>query len=262
MILDSFRLDGRVALVTGANRGLGQAYAVALAEAGADAALLGRTDPDETTERVKATGRRVAYLPYDLATAVPAELTAAVDRVRAEFGHLDILVNNAGIIRRAPAAEASAADWDDVLTVNLDAVFHLSQAAGRVMLAQGGGRIINVASMLSFQGGIRVPAYTAAKHGVLGLTRSLAIEVARRGVTVNAVCPGYTDTEFVERAVAQIRAKTGRSTEEARAELVRVNPQGRLVRPQEVALVVLWLCQHDAASVTGQAIAVAGGEVM
>jgi len=250
MILDSFRLDGRVALVTGANRGLGQAYAVALAEAGADVALLGRTDPDETTERVKATGRRVAYLPYDLAAAVPAELTAAVDRVRAEFGHLDILVNNAGIIRRAPAAEASAADWDEVLTVNLDAVFHLSQAAGRVMLAQGGGRIINVASMLSFQGGIRVPAYTAAKHGVLGLTRALANEWAGLGVNVNAVAPGYIATDNT----AALRADPLR----AEAILDRI-PAGRWGTPEDLMGAVVFLASDAARYVHGAVLPVDGG---
>jgi 2-deoxy-D-gluconate 3-dehydrogenase len=250
MILDSFRLDGRVALVTGANRGLGQGYALALAEAGADVALLGRTDPDETTERVEATGRRVISLPYDLGTAGPAELTAAVDRVRAEFGRLDILVNNAGIIRRAPAEDASAADWDDVLTVNLDAVFHLSQAAGRVMLAQGGGRIINVASMLSFQGGIRVPAYTAAKHGVLGLTRALANEWAGRGVNVNAVAPGYIATDNT----AALRADPAR----AEAILERI-PAGRWGTPEDLMGAVVFLASDAARYVHGAVLPVDGG---
>ncbi len=195
MILDSFRLDGRVALVTGGNRGLGQGCALALAEAGADVALLGRTEPVETTERITALGRRVAYVPCDLSKADPAELGAAVDTAVTELGRLDVLVNNAGIIRRAAAAEATAADWDDVITVNLDAVFHLSQAAGRVMIAQGAGKIINVASMLSFQGGIRVPAYTASKHAVLGITRALANEWAGLGVNVNAIAPGYMATD-------------------------------------------------------------------
>jgi 2-deoxy-D-gluconate 3-dehydrogenase len=250
MILDSFRLDGRVALVTGANRGLGQGYAVALAEAGADVALLGRTDPDETIGRVKATGRRVAYLPYDLATAGPAELTAAVDRVRAEFGHVDILVNNAGVIRRAPAAETGAADWDEVLTVNLDAVFQLCRAAGRVMLAQGGGRIINVASMLSFQGGIRVPAYAAAKHGVLGLTRALANEWAGLGVNVNAVAPGYIATDNT----AALRADAAR----AQAILERI-PAGRWGTPEDLMGAVVFLASDAARYVHGAVLPVDGG---
>src|SRR5262245_22313824 len=137
MILDAFRLDGRVALVTGGNRGLGEAYAVALAEAGADLALLCRSDPQRSMARIAALGRRVVHLPADLATASPAELAATVDSAVAQLGRLDILVNNAGTIRRAPAAEVTADDWDEVRTVDLDAVFHLSQAAGRVMLAQG-----------------------------------------------------------------------------------------------------------------------------
>jgi 2-deoxy-D-gluconate 3-dehydrogenase len=250
MILDAFRLDGRVALVTGGNRGLGQACAVALAEAGADVALLGRSAPERTRELVTALRRRVVHVPGDLGLAGPAELAAAVDAVLAQLGRLDILVNNAGIIRRAPAAEFSADDWDEVMTVDLDAVFHLSQAAGRVMLARGGGRIINIASMLSFQGGIRVPAYTAAKHAVVGLTRALANEWAGAGVNVNAVAPGYMATDNT----APLRADPAR----AQAILDRI-PAGRWGTPDDLKGAVVFLASDAARYLHGAVLPVDGG---
>ena len=250
MILDSFRLDGRVALVTGGNRGLGQACAVALAEAGADVALLGRTEPSETAAQVKAHGRRVAEVPCDLALANQAQLAAVVDTITAQLGRLDILVNNAGIILRAPAAEVTAGDWDAVLTVNLDAVFHLSQAAGRVMLAQGGGRIVNVASMLSFQGGLCVPAYAAAKHAVLGLTRALANEWAAHSVNVNAIAPGYMATDNT----APLRADPVRAV----SILDRI-PAGRWGAPEDLAGALVFLASDAARYVHGAVLPVDGG---
>ena len=250
MILDSFRLDGRVALVTGGNRGLGEACAVGLAEAGADIALLGRADPVETTKRVTALGRRVAFVPCDLAEAGPDELSAAVGTVLAELGRLDVLVNNAGIIRRASAVDVAATDWDDVLAVDLDAVFHLSQAAGRVMIGQGSGRIINVASMLSFQGGIRVPAYTAAKHAVVGLTKALANEWAGLGVNVNAVAPGYMVTDNT----ASLRADPGRNL----AILERI-PAGRWGAADDLMGAVVFLASDAARYVHGVVLPVDGG---
>jgi 2-deoxy-D-gluconate 3-dehydrogenase len=250
MILDDFRLDGRVALVTGGNRGLGQACAVALAEAGADIALLGRTDPVETAQQVAALGRRVSHVPCDLAKADPADLAAAVGAVRAEFGRLDILVNNAGIIRRAPAVEVTPADWDDVRTVNVDAVFHLSQAAGRIMIDQGSGSIINVASMLSFQGGIRVPAYTAGKHAVIGITRALANEWAGLGVNVNAIAPGYMVTDNT----AALRADPDR----AGAILDRI-PAGRWGTPGDLGGAVVFLASGAARYVHAAVLPVDGG---
>jgi 2-deoxy-D-gluconate 3-dehydrogenase len=250
MILDRFRLDGRVALVTGGNRGLGQAYAVALAEAGADVALLGRSDPEQTRERIAALGRRVVHLPADLGQTGPGELAAAVDSAVAWLGRLDILVNNAGIIRRAPAVEVTAQDWDDVLTVNLDAVFHLCQAAGRAMLAQGGGRIINIASMLSFQGGILVPAYAAAKHAVVGLTKALANEWAAARVNVNAIAPGYIATDNT----APLRADPAR----ARAILDRI-PAGRWGEPDDLMGAVVFLASDAARYLHGAVLPVDGG---
>jgi len=195
MVLDSFRLDGKVALVTGASRGLGQGAAVALAEAGADVALLSQTPAQETAEKVRALGQRVHLIEQDLVAATPQELEESIQAVVDALGRIDILVNNAGIIRRAPLLEHPASDWDDVLAVNLDAVFHLSQAAARRYVAQGGGKIINIASMLSFQGGILVPGYAASKHAVAGLTKSFANELAAHGVNVNAIAPGYMATD-------------------------------------------------------------------
>ena len=250
MILDSFRLDGRVALVSGGHRGLGQGYAVALAEAGADIALLDRSDPTETAARVRALGRRAVWVPADLAVDRAEQLAAAVDTVVAELGHLDILVNNAGIIRRAPAVEVAPADWDEVLTVNLDAVFHLCQAAGRVMLAQGHGSIINIASMLSYQGGVFVPAYTAAKHAVAGLTKALANEWAAYGVNVNAIAPGYIATDNT----APLRADPQRE-----AAIVARIPAGRWGTPEDLTGAIVFLASDTARYVHGTVLPVDGG---
>ena len=250
MILDSFRLDGKVALVTGSSRGLGQGAAVALAEAGADVALLDRGDASETAERIRALGRRVHPMRCDFANATVADLSSAVSEAIDTLGGLDILVNNAGTIRRAPAAEYAAQDWDEVLSVNLDAVFHLSQAAGRHMIAQGSGRIINVASMLSFQGGILVPAYTASKHAVAGLTKALANEWASAGVTVNAIAPGYMATDNT----AALRA----DVERERSIMARI-PAGRWGEPADLQGTFVFLASDAAAYITGAIIPVDGG---
>lgn len=250
MILDSFRLDGRVALVTGANRGLGQAAACALAEAGADVALLGRGDPAETAERVAALGRRVHVVRRDLATATPAMLRSAMREAAEALGAVDILVNNAGTIRRADAVAYPETDWNEVLNVNLDAVFHLSQEAGRHMVERGWGRIVNIASMLSFQGGIRVPAYTASKHAVAGLTKALANEWAASGVTVNAVAPGYMATDNT----AALRADPDREP----AISGRI-PAGRWGTSDDIQGAVVFLASDASAYVTGTVLPVDGG---
>ena len=250
MILDSFRLDGRIALVTGSSRGLGQGAAVALAEAGADVALLDRGDATGTAERIRSLGRRVHLVRRDLVSATAAELGSAVTEVIDELGGLDILVNNAGTIRRAPAAEYPAQDWNDVRTVNLDAVFHLSQVAGRHMLGQGSGRIINVASMLSFQGGIRVSAYTASKHAVAGLTKALANEWAASGITVNAIAPGYMATDNT----AALRA----DVERERSILERI-PAGRWGDPADLQGTFVFLASDAASYINGAIIPVDGG---
>ncbi|PRY68410.1 2-deoxy-D-gluconate 3-dehydrogenase [Glaciihabitans tibetensis] len=250
MILDSFRLDGKVALVTGSTRGLGQAAAIALAEAGADVALLDRGDPTDTAEQIRALGRRAFVVQRDLISATPEELTSAVTEVIAELGTVDILINNAGTIRRSPAVDYSATDWDDVLSINLDAVFHLSQAAGRHMVAQGSGRIINVASMLTFQGGINVVAYTASKHAVAGLTKALASEWAASGVTVNAIAPGYMATDNTSALRADV--------ERERSIVARI-PVGRWGTPADLQGAFVFLSSDAAAYVTGTIIPVDGG---
>lgn len=250
MILDLFRLDGRVALVTGATRGLGQAMALGLAEAGADIVGLDRCSSNETGEAVKALGRRFHQVCCDLRETTIADLNAIVGQVVAEMGRLDILVNNAGIIRRAPALEFSEADWDDVIQINLKAVFFLSQAAARVMVKQGGGKIINVASMLSFQGGILVPSYTAAKSGVAGITRGLANEWAKHGINVNAIAPGYMATDNT----APLRADPAR----AEAILARI-PAGRWGEPADLKGAVVFLASRASDYMHGTIVCVDGG---
>jgi 2-deoxy-D-gluconate 3-dehydrogenase len=187
-----FDLSGRVAIVTGANTGIGQAIALALAGAGADIAAVGRTPATESVARVEAIGRRAILINADLSTIEPVDRIA--NETLNQLGRLDILVNNAGIIRRADSVDFTEADWDAVIDTNLKSVFFLAQAVGRHMIAQGSGKIINIASMLTFQGGIRVPSYTASKSGVGGLTKLLANEWAAKGVNVNAIAPGYIAT--------------------------------------------------------------------
>jgi 2-deoxy-D-gluconate 3-dehydrogenase len=250
MILDSFRLNGRVALVTGAAQGLGQGYAIALAEAGADVAALDRSEVTETNKMVTALGRRFMPIQCDLREASVDDLNRIVSRVVAELGRLDILVNNAGIIRRAPALEFSEKDWDDVLQINLKATFFLSQAAGKVMVKQGSGKIINVASMLSFQGGIIVPSYTAAKSAVAGVTRALANEWAKHNINVNAIAPGYMATDNT----APLRADPVRS----QAILDRI-PVGRWGTPDDLKGVVVFLASAASDYMNGAIVPVDGG---
>jgi 2-dehydro-3-deoxy-D-gluconate 5-dehydrogenase len=250
MILDQFKLDGQVALVTGAGRGLGQAMAVALAEAGADVAGLGSGALDDTAARVQSLGRRFLPLNVNLLEAHAADLAAVVAQVVAGLGRLDILVNNAGIIRRAPVLETSEQDWDDVLQVNLKAVFLLSQAAGRLMAAQGHGKIINIASVLSFQGGVRVPGYTAAKSGLAGLTRLMANELAAQGVNVNAIAPGYMVTDVT----IPLRADAERF-----AAIRERIPAGRWGDPTDLMGAVVFLASAASDYMHGAIIPVDGG---
>ncbi|MBC2653176.1 2-dehydro-3-deoxy-D-gluconate 5-dehydrogenase KduD [Novosphingobium flavum] len=244
----SFDLTGKVALVTGANTGIGQAIAVALAEAGADVAIAGRSEPAETLERLAATGRRTLDLRVDLSSTAPIE--GLVAEVLAAFGRIDVVVNNAGIIRRADLLDFSEADWDAVLDTNLKVLFFLSQAVARGMVARGSGKIINVASLLSFQGGIRVPSYAAAKSGVAGVTRAMANELAGKGVQVNAIAPGYIATNNT----AALQADETRS----RQILERI-PAGRWGKPEDIAGTAVFLASPAANYVTGQVLAVDGG---
>jgi 2-dehydro-3-deoxy-D-gluconate 5-dehydrogenase len=240
-----FSLDGRTALVTGANTGIGQAIAVALAEAGAEVVCAGRSPVDATLERIAAAGGRARGLTLDL-----GEPMAAAERL-GEAGPLDVLVNNAGIIRRADSVEFSEADWDDVIDVNLKAVFFLAQAFARQAFARGaGGAIVNIASLLSFQGGIRVPSYTAAKHGVAGLTRLLACEWAAKGINVNAIAPGYIATNNTE----ALRADAARN----QAILDRI-PAGRWGEPEDIAGTAVFLASPAAKYLHGAIVAVDGG---
>jgi 2-deoxy-D-gluconate 3-dehydrogenase len=250
MILDLFKLDGKVALVTGAGQGLGQAMALGLAEAGADIASLDRTGCEGTCESVRALGRKYHESVVDLREASVADLQAVVARVVEELGRIDILVNNAGTIRRTPAVDFSEQDWDDVLQINLKAAFFLAQAVGRVMISQGGGKIINTASMLSFQGGIMVPSYTAAKSGLAGITRALANEWAKHNINVNAVAPGYMATDNT----AALRADPVRST----SILDRI-PAGRWGTADDLKGVAVFLASSASDYLNGAIIPVDGG---
>ena len=248
MSVQLFDLTGKVAMVTGANTGIGQGVAVALARAGADIAAVGRSDPAETARAVEAAGRRFLSIRADLGSIEPVErvVAEAVDGL----GRIDILVNNAGIIRRADSIDFTEADWDAVVDTNLKTVFFLSQAAARRMIPAGGGKIINIASLLSFQGGIRVPSYTASKSGVAGLTKILANEWASKGVTVNAIAPGYFDTNNTE----ALRADENRN----RAILERI-PAGRWGQPEDLGGAAVFLASPASDYVNGVVLPVDGG---
>lgn len=244
-----FDLTGKTALVTGARTGLGQGMALALARAGADVAALGSSPMPETAALVKDTGRRFHSLTVDLSR--PFDASAIVTDAATAFGGIDILVNNAGIIRRSDLLDYSEEDWDSVLDVNLKAAFLLSQAVARHMVSTGrAGRIVNVASMLSFQGGIRVPAYAASKHGIAGLTKAMANELAPHGITVNAIAPGYMATDNTEAL---------RNDPERNAQISARIPMGRWGTPDDLATAVLFFAAPASGYVTGTVLPVDGG---
>jgi len=257
---NTLRLNGHHALVTGAARGIGAEIARRLAADGATLTLLGRNRDalQQLADALPGTGHGIAQADVTDARAI----AAAFEQARSARGAIAILVNNAGQAESAPFAKTSIELWQRMLAVNLTGTFICAQAALPDMLAAGRGRIVNIASTAGQKGYAYVSAYVAAKHGVSGLTRSLALEVAAKGVTVNAVCPGYTETDLLRESIANVVAKTGRSESEARADFATGNPQRRIVQPAEVADAVSWLCGDDAGAITGQSISVSGGEVM
>ena len=243
-----FDLSGKVAIVTGGNKGLGAGIALALAEAGADIAVVSTRTETETVEAVKALGRKAIHIAADLTSIAPVE--RIVSTTLAELGGLDILVNNAGMIRRADSVDFTEADWDAVIDLNLKSAFFLAQACGRHMIGQGAGKIINIASMLSFQGGIRVPSYTASKSGIAGITKLLANEWAAKGVNVNAIAPGYMATDNT----AALQADEARN----RSILERI-PAGRWGHPSDMAGAAVFLASAASDYVNGITLPVDGG---
>ncbi|NKI75556.1 2-dehydro-3-deoxy-D-gluconate 5-dehydrogenase KduD [Dickeya sp. CFBP 2040] len=249
MILDSFNLQGKVALITGCDTGLGQGMAVGLAEAGCDIVGVNIVEPKETIEKVTATGRRFLSLTADMSDI--SGHAALVEKAVAELGKVDILINNAGIIRREDAIEFSEKNWDDVMNLNIKSVFFMSQTVARQFIKQGhGGKIINIASMLSFQGGIRVPSYTASKSAVMGITRLMANEWAQHNINVNAIAPGYMATNNTQ----QLRADQDRSKE-----ILDRIPAGRWGLPQDLQGPAVFLASSASDYINGYTIAVDGG---
>jgi NAD(P)-dependent dehydrogenase (short-subunit alcohol dehydrogenase family) len=253
-------IAGRVALVTGAGRGIGRAIALALAREGADVAVSARTVPEieAVAAEVAALGRRTLFLPLDVSDR--AGILRAVAEATATLGPVDILVNNAGLHGSGPVQRMADAEWDAIVAVNLTAPMLLCRACLPHMYERGYGRIVNVASVAGKIGLKYGSAYSASKHGLIGFTRSLALEGARKGVTANAICPGWTETRMMDEAVEAAALRTGRPEPEIRAAMLRDNPQGRAALPEEVAQVAVFLVRG--AAVTGQAVHVDGGEVM
>jgi len=253
MILDKFRIDGKLAVVTGSRRGLGKGIALGLAEAGADIVSFDRHDPQDLREKVLALGRKHVWKQVDLLTAKPEDFVRLIDEVVAEFGKLDILVNNAGICPRDEILDYSVQYWQDTIQVNLNAPWFLAQAAARQMVKQGQGKIINVASLLSHQGGLLVPGYTASKHGVLGFTRAMSNELAPKGVNVNSITPGYMHTDLTDPLITDPTYIREKLDIEART------PKGRWGTIEDLQGAALLLASEAGEYIQGTNIAVDGG---
>ena len=254
-------LSGRTALVTGGSRGIGRATAIALATAGADVALAARSEAEleKTAEMIRRLGRRAEALVCDVARR--AEIEAALEKATAALGEPLILVNNAGIATGARLADTTDELWDKTMAVNATGAFYWTRAVMPLMLKSRWGRVINIASVAARTAAPYMVAYAASKHALLGLTRAVASEVASRGITVNAICPGYVDTAMTEGSIANIHQRTGRSAEEARRILEGYSPQGRLMTAEEVASIAVFLCGENARGINGQGIVLDGGGV-
>ncbi|HEX6374564.1 MAG TPA: SDR family oxidoreductase [Allosphingosinicella sp.] len=254
------RLTGHHAFVTGGGTGIGAAIAHALADEGAKLTLVGRRR--EKLEEVAAACASPGPVAAPADVTDPAQLDRAFALAREAHGPVTILVNNAGGSQSAPFARVTRELWRETMALNLDAVFECCQAALPDLLASESARIVNISSIAGLKAYPYVSPYVAAKHGLIGLTRALALELVRTKVTVNAVCPGFTDTDLVADTIARIQAKTGRTEAAARAEIEKYNPQGGFIAPREIAAAVVWLCLPESRAVTGQSIIVAGGEIM
>ncbi len=254
----TFSLAGKRAAVTGGGRGIGAAIARTLAEAGADVTILGRniSTLDQHAESLRRDGLNIKVAPVDVSDE------SSVAQAFAKLGPVDILVNNAGIAHVASFETTSAADWERVFRANVLGAVLCSQQVLPKMVERKSGRIVNIASTAGLKGYTRLSAYTASKHALIGLTRALALETATSGVTVNAVCPTYTETDMTAEGIKSISARLQTSAEEARKQLTKHIPQGEMAKPEQVAAAVLWLCSAEAASVTGIALPIAGGEIM
>lgn len=256
------KLENRVAFVTGGGRGIGRAIALALAQEGAQVTVAARTraQVEAVAKEICARGREALPLTCDVTSARSVEeaIQTAVER----WKRLDILVNNAGAVERVKVADLDEATWNNTIAVNLTGTFLCTRAALPHMLRGGWGRIINIASIGARHAVPYAPAYTAAKHGVLGFTRAVALEMAPRGITANAICPGWVETDMAEAAIRQIVQKTGRTPEQARKSLEQMSPQQRMVQPEEVAALAVLLASDDARSITGQGLNICGGSVM